>query len=171
MIRLENTGFQFSTVCCQGATLWFRLKNYCSLLKLLIYLRGELLQSFNRDQLLLWTSFDQSSEIPPYAEGYRDAIDDEVISFSYSYTVVILCQDVVTLFWLHTSISVTQVKGATKGFVLSFFALSIIQFLKFNTWLEERCGYVYFCCMMSGIKNKSAKRYKCTCQIPYSSII
>ena len=44
---------------------------------------------FDRDQFLLSTSIDQSSEIPPYAEGYRDVIDDEVVSFSYSYTVVI----------------------------------------------------------------------------------
>ena len=44
---------------------------------------------FDRDQFLLLTSIDQSSEIPPYAEGYRDVIDDEVVSFSYSYTVVI----------------------------------------------------------------------------------
>ena len=45
------------------------------------------------DSNLSYTSIDLSSEMPPFVKGWKDVIDDEVVSLSYSYTVVYLCQD------------------------------------------------------------------------------
>ena len=45
------------------------------------------------DSNFSYTSIDLSSEMPPFVEGWKDVIDDEVVSLSYSYTVVYLCQD------------------------------------------------------------------------------
>ena len=41
------------------------------------------------DSNFSYTSIDLSSEMPPFVEGWKDVIDDEVVSLSYSYTVAI----------------------------------------------------------------------------------
>ena len=38
------------------------------------------------DSYFSYTSIDLSSEMPPFVEGWKDVIDDEVVSLSYSYT-------------------------------------------------------------------------------------
>ena len=89
MIRLGKLqDFCLQKAVFQSATLQRTNNHFLLSLKLLLYFRGELLQQRLRSTFD-YTSIDQSSEIPPYAEGCRDVIDDEVVSFSSSYTVVI----------------------------------------------------------------------------------
>ena len=45
--------------------------------------RGKLLQLSGRKANSSQTSIDQSSEIPPCVEGYKDVIDDEAVSLSF----------------------------------------------------------------------------------------
>ena len=72
--------------------------------------------------------------------------------------------------WLQTSISLNLSSRSYQRLRSLFFALSLILFFKINAWLEESCGCFYFY-MLFGMKDKSAKGYNCTCQMPYSSIM
>ena len=58
------------------------------------------------DSIFSYTSIDLSSEMPPLVEREGDVIDDEVVSFSFSYTVVYLCQD-----WLLTKLVFLYISG------------------------------------------------------------
>ena len=45
------------------------------------------------DSNFSYTSIDLSLEMPPFVEGWKDVIDGEVVSLSYSYTVAIRVKD------------------------------------------------------------------------------
>ena len=118
---------------------------------------------FDRDQFLLLTSIDQSSEIPPYAEGYRDVIDDEVVSFSYSYTVVIYVR---TGFLCYLNlyidfsalINLKFINSLWTGLYSASFFLTSTQLHKSIPCQFERFAFYSFILLVE-IKDKPAKRY------------